>query len=109
MGAIVCYYTRVVVIALRLLKKLIMARTITLTDQQSGNLLSLIRRECFAPYALQGEREAMEELYQVLTLAPHIPDAELRPYILAVPTDDMPAPQRAEIGVLASMSEEEAR
>ena len=51
-----------------------MSRTITFTDDQSGNLLSLIRRECFAPNTLQRERAAAEELYQVVTLAPHVPD-----------------------------------
>jgi hypothetical protein len=56
-----------------------MSRTITFTDEQSGNLLSLIRREYFAPSALERERAAAEELYQVVTLAPHVPDGEPQP------------------------------
>lgn len=51
-----------------------MSRTITLTDDQAGNLLSLVRREYFAPCALDRDRIKCAELYQILTMAPHTPD-----------------------------------
>lgn len=53
-----------------------MSRTFTLNDEQSGWLLRIIRIEAMAAYATARERARAEELYQVVTLTPHVEERQ---------------------------------
>ena len=43
-----------------------MAITITFNDEQLSKLKGILRRECFAKYVLERERQIVEELYSLV-------------------------------------------